>query len=107
MLRSVLAEEYHATLPPVIKFITNGFLFVPEQGSFCWNNLVDAIKNNTNYKLTLSPKTYIEVNEEIVYFGLSGNGDMIISLDSCKCLEAFENAVKITNEKNEEMNIEQ
>lgn len=107
MLRSVLAQEYPATLPSVIKFIANGFLFVPEQGSFDWNNLVDAIKNNTHYKLVLSPKTYIEVNEEIVYFGLSGNGDMIISLDSYKCLEAFENAVRITNEQNEEMVVEQ
>lgn len=104
MLRSVLAEQYRNASLPVIKFTTNGFLFVPEQGSLHWHCLVDAIKNNTHYKLELfndrcGRACFIEVNEDIVYFGLSGNGDMIINIDSWKCLEAFENAVKITNEK--------
>lgn len=110
MLRAVLADNFmegvDSQFPPVIKFICDSFLFLPEQGCIKWDKLIDAIKNNTTYKMDWSPRNgecYIEVKDGMVFFAVSKYGDgcggyLYVSIDGNKCLDAFESAQSITQE---------
>lgn len=110
MLRAVLDEELleieDSKYPPVIKFICDSFLFLPEQGCIKWNEVVNAIKNNTSYKIDWMPSNaecYIEVKDGFVYFAVSKYGDgcggnLYVGIENNRCLNAFEDAALITKQ---------
>lgn len=105
-LSDVFMEKINNRSPPVIKFICDSFLFLPEQGCVKWANMVHAIEQNEHYKIDWAPSNaecYIETKDGFVYFAVStyGNdcgGYLYVSLDSKKCLDAFKDASKMTDE---------
>jgi hypothetical protein len=109
-LRAILDDQYlereDTNYPPIIQFSCNTFIFAPEQGNTNWCFLVEAIKSGLHYKIDWSPSNgecYIEVKENIVYFGINKYGDgrggyLCIGMDTDKCLAAFEDADKMTKE---------
>lgn len=95
-LRALLSQQSNGELP-VIQFMNDSFIFAPDEGSKYWGHLVEAIKDNINYKLAWS-NCYIEVQETMVYFSMSNGhgGFFIIGLDSYLCINAFKTADDMT-----------
>lgn len=91
-------NDHDHNFTPCIKFESEWFKLLPEEGSLQWGELAEAIKNNTEFHIN-----HISVNNGLTTFYVDQHGDgsgclMKFSLPSELCYDAFVSAAQITSE---------